>query len=413
MNHFSPEQDDQQHNHNYLNDIFEPQFWPEEDLFDMASFDCTNNEQPSSSQPFLSTHLARVANAGSDRNNEVNAAGLNANNKFGIAMDLHPVTPETRIDPHHDFGIHVTPSNLYVHDATLHTIPIMHGVPCQPTLHGVSPMYTSRRALPSPFPQRVGTTSGQSSKQRLRWTPELHLLFVDAVKKLGGARKATPKGILQLMGIEQLTIYHIKSHLQKYRLTPSMVEPEAQRRTENTDALNIQDTLEDLKGGPSLVTPPIEIGQPVVEGEGTAVITGSKKRKVTLCQDAIGASLDVEILENSKGRRQKLEEALVLQMRAQKQLQDQLESQRKLQQCLDAHARYITSLAKQVGLDEKYPELRSNLTESTYLSESRDGDAIKTATSKDHSKGNEEEQQQESAGSVSKESHDHEASDPT
>ncbi|CAG9462433.1 unnamed protein product [Pedinophyceae sp. YPF-701] len=57
------------------------------------------------------------------------------------------------------------------------------------------------------------------AKSRLRWTPELHELFVKACAELGGAAKATPKGILQRMGVDGLTIFHIKSHLQKFRLS--------------------------------------------------------------------------------------------------------------------------------------------------------------------------------------------------
>lgn len=136
-------------------------------------------------------------------------------------------------------------------------------------------------------------STGMSSRQRLRWTNELHERFVDAVAQLGGPDRATPKGVLKVMGAPGLTIYHVKSHLQKYRL--AKVLPES-----STDGNK-------------------------VENEEHGDLFSS--------------------MENSSGMQ--INEALKLQMEVQKRLHEQLEVQRQLQLRIEAQGKYLKKIIEE------------------------------------------------------------------
>ncbi|XXG50689.1 hypothetical protein AAC387_Pa02g4642 [Persea americana] len=137
------------------------------------------------------------------------------------------------------------------------------------------------------------TASGGNGKQRLRWTSELHDRFVDAITQLGGPDRATPKGVLRVMGVPGLTIYHVKSHLQKYRLAKYL--PESSAEGSKDEKKDSSDSLSSMDSAPGI----------------------------------------------------QINEALRMQMEVQKRLQEQLEVQRQLQLRIEAQGKYLQKIIEE------------------------------------------------------------------
>ncbi|CAH9080769.1 unnamed protein product [Cuscuta europaea] len=78
------------------------------------------------------------------------------------------------------------------------------------------------RIFPSRFPVKRNMRA-----PRMRWTSTLHARFVHSVELLGGHERATPKSVLELMDVKDLTLAHVKSHLQMYRTVKTTDRPAA------------------------------------------------------------------------------------------------------------------------------------------------------------------------------------------
>ncbi|KAL7615937.1 hypothetical protein Lser_V15G02311 [Lactuca serriola] len=151
-----------------------------------------------------------------------------------------------------------------------------------------------------------GLVLSTDAKPRLKWTPDLHERFIEAVNQLGGADKATPKSVLKLMGIQGLTLYHLKSHLQKYRLSKNQY-----RQTNNSGGTNKVD----------IVTP---VGDAIGETNGPHMSSSS------VCPQTY--------------KNLQISEAIQMQIEVQKRLHEQLEVQRHLQLRIEAQGKYLQAV---------------------------------------------------------------------
>ncbi|CAE5960278.1 unnamed protein product [Arabidopsis arenosa] len=180
-----------------------------------------------------------------------------------------------------------------------------------PRLDDIYQVNHGQNCVPAAMFVTTEPSPGSAVNHRLimRWSPELQERFLEAVNKLEGPEKATPKAVMKLMNVESLTIYQVKSHLQKYRLAKYMPERKQEKKNGNSEEKK-----------PALNT------------------------------------------NESKGRKKgaiQLTEALRMQMEVQKQLHEQLEVERSLQLRIEKHPKCLEKI-----LEEQHKSHKTDASEA-------------------------------------------------
>ncbi|XP_077230945.1 myb-related protein 2-like isoform X2 [Tasmannia lanceolata] len=148
----------------------------------------------------------------------------------------------------------------------------------------------------------TGLGLSTDAKPRLKWTAELHKRFIEAVHQHGGVDKATPKTVLRLMGIPGLTLYHLKSHLQKYRLSKNL-HAQTKIGSNKNGCMSDADRMSAERGG---------------------IISNTD--------------------HGSQTSNLQMSEALQMQIEVQRRIHEQLEVQRHLQLRIEAQGKYLQSV---------------------------------------------------------------------
>ncbi|XP_058750695.1 myb family transcription factor PHL7-like isoform X3 [Vicia villosa] len=138
----------------------------------------------------------------------------------------------------------------------------------------------------------LGEVGSNGCVGRRIFMTDLWMLLRNLVDQIVGA---TPKGVLRVMGVPGLTIYHVKSHLQKYRLAKYLPESPADGKDSKDEKRNSGDSISGADSSPGL----------------------------------------------------QINDALRMQMEVQKRLHEQLEVQKQLQMRIEAQGKYLQKIIEE------------------------------------------------------------------